>query len=62
MHLLRRIERHLRQSGMAATRFGREAVNDPRFVQDLRTGREPRTGTAARVAAYLLRHEGGPAA
>jgi hypothetical protein len=62
MHLLRRIERHLRQSGMTPTRFGREAVNDPRFVQDLRAGREPRAHTAARVAAYLLREEGGSAA
>jgi hypothetical protein len=61
MHLLRRIERHLKQSGMTPTRFGREAVNDPRFVRDLRSGREPRTNTAARVEAYLLRQEGGAA-
>jgi hypothetical protein len=53
MHLLRRIERHLRQSGTPPTRFGRDVVHDPRFVFDLRNGREPRPATATRVAAYL---------
>lgn len=53
MHLLRRIERHLRHSGTPPTRFGRDAVHDPRFVFDLRKGRTPRSCTASRVAAYL---------
>lgn len=59
MHLLRRIELHLRRSGTPPTRFGREVVHDPRFVFDLRNGRQPRDGTAARVAAWLDRHEEG---
>lgn len=59
MHLLRRIERYLRHSGTAATTFGRHAVRDPRFVFDLRNGREPRPTTAARVAAFLDRREQG---
>lgn len=53
MHLLRRIERHLQSSGTAPTRFGREAVGDPRFVLDLRNGRAPRPATIARVEAHL---------
>ena len=53
MHLLRRVERYLRRSGTPPTRFGREAVNDPRFVFDLRYGREPRAPTVRRVSAYL---------
>jgi 2,4-dienoyl-CoA reductase-like NADH-dependent reductase (Old Yellow Enzyme family) len=57
MHLLHRIEHHLRRSGTPATRFGREAVNDPRFVRDLRNGRELRSSTRARVIAYLDRAE-----
>lgn len=57
MHLLRRIERHLRASGTPPTRFGREVVHDPRFVFDLRNGREPRPATIAHVAAYLDRLE-----
>ncbi len=53
MHLLRRIERHLRRSGISATRFGRDAINDPRLVHDLRKGRELRPTTATRVASHL---------
>ena len=40
MKLLDRIERHLKESHMSATRFGRRAVGDPRFVLDLRAGRK----------------------
>ena len=53
MHLLRRIERHLSRSGTPPTLFGRRAVRDPRFVFDLRNGREPRERTVLRVCAYL---------
>ncbi|WP_076071232.1 hypothetical protein [Sphingomonas montana] len=53
MHLLSTIERHLRRTGLPPTRFGREAVGDPRFVMDLRRGREPRQRTIDRVVAYL---------
>ena len=53
MHLLSTIERHLRRTGTPPTRFGREAIGDPRFVMDLRRGREPRPVTIARVVAYL---------
>jgi hypothetical protein len=57
MHLLRRIEIHLRKTGIPPTRFGREAVHDPRFVYDLRNGRQPRAATAARVFAYVEQQE-----
>ena len=53
MNLLRRIELHLRRSGTAPTRFGRDAMGDPRFVFDLRRGREPRPRVTARIGAYL---------
>jgi hypothetical protein len=53
VHLLREVEKFLRQSDVAPTRFGREAVGDPRFVFDLRNGRDPRPTTVARVLAYL---------
>lgn len=61
MHLLSVIEKHLRRSGTPPTRFGREAVGDPRFVLDLRNGREPRPTTVSRVSAYLagLQCDGG---
>lgn len=58
MHLLTRILRHLRRTGTSPTSFGRQVVGDPRFVADLRNGREVRSSTAARVHAWLDRHEG----
>ena len=60
MHLLRRIERYLRETDTPATRFGREAVRDPRFVFDLRQGREPRIETEQRVRAFLDARQGAP--
>lgn len=36
MTLLDKIERHLVEHRISATRFGRRAVGDPRFVLDLR--------------------------
>lgn len=60
MHLGRRIELYLRRTRTAPTRFGRDAVNDPRFVLDLRKGREVGQKTASRVHAWLDRHESKP--
>jgi hypothetical protein len=51
--LLKEVEKYLRQNGTAPTRFGRDAVGDPRFVFDLRNGRDPRPRTIARVRAFL---------
>nr|WP_246449071.1 hypothetical protein [Sphingomonas sabuli] len=53
VYLLREVEKHLRSHHVAPTRFGRDAVGDPRFVFDFRNGREPRPQTVARVRAYL---------
>lgn len=51
--LLQRIERHLSDTGVMPTRFGRDAVGDPRLVGDLKNGREPRPETTARILAYI---------
>jgi len=53
MHLLREVEKFLDRSQTAPTRFGRDVVGDPRFVFDLRRGREPRQTTVERVRAFL---------
>ena len=53
MYLLKEVEKYLRQNGMPPTRFGREVLGDPRFVLDLRNGRDPRPRTVARVRAFL---------
>ncbi len=51
--LICQIEKFLRQTGMAWTRFGRLAAHDPRFVGDLRNGRTPRPETSERVALFM---------
>ena len=51
--LLDWIENHLKERGISATRFGRMAVGDPRFVLDLRNGRSPRRKTIAKLETYL---------
>ena len=53
MSLLMVVERHLRTTAVSASRFGRQVSGDPRFVFDLRRGREPRPATAARVLAHI---------
>lgn len=53
MNLLQQIERNCRDRGISVTRFGRECLNDPCFVAQLRRGREPRDATRAKVFAYL---------
>lgn len=53
MKLLDRIELHLKETHISATRFGRRAVGDPRFVLDLRLGRRPRRRTLEKVESYL---------
>ena|GEM_PF-7001317 len=53
VQLLREVEKFLRATKVPAARFGREAMHDPRFVFDLRRGREPRAATIIRVRAYL---------
>ena len=54
--LIRKIEIFLRHTNMAATRFGRLATSDPRFVLDLRNGRTPRDRTAKRVEHFMNRY------
>lgn len=53
MNLLLTVERHLRSTAKAPSRFGREVAGDPRFVFDLRRGREPRAATRAKVLAFI---------
>jgi hypothetical protein len=53
VHLLSEVEKFLRISKIPAARFGREVMHDPRFVFDLRNGREPRDRTVHRVRAFL---------
>ncbi|MCZ8136168.1 MAG: hypothetical protein O9266_07680 [Porphyrobacter sp.] len=51
--LLRTIESFLRTHNLPATKFGRLAAHDPRFVLDLRMGRTPRRDTELRTRAWM---------
>jgi hypothetical protein len=53
MELLEQIETYLVRTKMPPSRFGRMAVGDPRFVEDLRSGRQPRRRTQERVKHYI---------
>lgn len=53
MSILRKIESFLRDTGMAPTRFGRDAVRDPRLVFDMRNGREPSPKMIQKAIIYL---------
>ena len=59
MSLLLMVERHLRRKAVAPSRFGRDVAGDPRFVFDLRRGRELRDTTKARVLAFIALVEAG---
>ena len=56
MSLLIEIDRFLRRTQMAETRFGRLAVRDPRLVHDLRLGREPQPPMISKVRTFMAEH------
>ncbi len=51
--LIRDVEKFMREHDMPATKFGRLAAHDPRFVLDLRMGRIPRPATEARTRNWM---------
>lgn len=56
MELLDQIEIYLARHAMPPSKFGRLAVGDPRFVEDLRGGRLPRIRTRDQVLTFLEAH------
>jgi hypothetical protein len=58
--LIRKVEKFLRKHDMAATKFGRLAAHDPRFVLDLRMGRIPRPATEERTLQWMEQYEAAP--
>jgi SAM-dependent methyltransferase len=61
-NLLQTIADFCRQRGVAETTFGRQAVNDGKFVGRLRDGARITPATLARLNQYLARHGAAPAA
>lgn len=59
--LRRSIERFLDRHGMSPSRFGREAMNDPRFVGErLRNGKRVRLHAADRARTFMGEPAFGP--
>lgn len=48
-----RVERHISETGISATAFGKMAVADPKFVFDLRNGRTPNLKIVDRVEEFM---------
>lgn len=61
MELLEQVERYLVLTRLPPSTFGRMALGDPRFVDDLRAGRKLRLKTQERVRRYLTRAQIGRA-
>lgn len=57
--ILTEIEKVLRETGVAPSRFGRSALNDPRLVFDLRRGRRLTPVNARRVESFLRQLSAG---
>lgn len=55
--LIRSVEKFLRRYEIPATKFGRLATRDARFVLDLRRGREPRAPVAERIRGFIAGYE-----
>lgn len=55
--LLGRIEAFLERAEMAPTRFGREAMREPSFIESLRNGRSLSLRNANRVLQFIDEHD-----
>ncbi len=51
--LLATIEMYLSETGIAVSAFGTSVMNDAGFVQGLRSGRQAKPETAAKVISYI---------
>ncbi len=61
MTLLREIEADLGATGMPWTKFGRIVAGDPRLINDMRNGRQPRAAMVDKIRAFLTAGASGPA-
>ncbi|MEM1132625.1 MAG: hypothetical protein AAGH53_06800 [Pseudomonadota bacterium] len=58
MTVLRTVEKFLRRHEMPRTKFGRLAARDPRLVDDMRNGREPRKAMREQIEHFMNKYEG----
>lgn len=57
MHMLRIVEKFLRENDIAPTKFGRIVAGDPRLVLDMRLGREVRPPMQIKILQYIENHQ-----
>lgn len=50
------VEAFLTRTSMSAAAFGKDALNDPSFVLDLRRGRKPGLGSVDKVHEFIRVH------
>ncbi|MEO1045811.1 MAG: hypothetical protein AAFX04_10260 [Pseudomonadota bacterium] len=54
--ILREVEKFLRKHDMPRTKFGRLAAHDPRLVDDMRNGREPRKAMRDKIEHFMNKY------
>jgi hypothetical protein len=59
--LIRDIDAFCKAHQLRESRFGRAAVNDTTFISELRSGREPRRATVAKVRTFMAEYQPTPA-
>ena len=47
------IERHLKERGIKASRFGKDVFGDPGFVFELRRGRQPNLASVNKALDFI---------
>lgn len=52
--LLADVESFLEESGMTPTAFGAQALNDPTLVREMRSGRECKRATRAKIREFIV--------
>lgn len=55
--ILSKVEAFLARTGVTETRFGRDCLQDPNFMADLRGGRNCTERTIQKVLAFMKRHD-----
>jgi hypothetical protein len=62
MYINRKIERFLIEHNYPATKFGRNAIGDPRLLRDIRNGRQLKTATVMRIESFMAAYKAALAA
>lgn len=59
-NLLAEIEAFIASHDLSPYSFGKQALNDPGFMERMRHGRDPRLGTVDRVRKFMREYKARP--